>query len=166
MAIDYNTRLIDVPFQYEPKRVNRFYAKFPDELGINVWQIKKFKRPSAKINSVPVQFLNEQNYVAGRYTWDEVTIDFLDAIGPSTSQSVMEWFRMHAESLTGRMGYAAGYKKNIILEALDPTTLAVEQWTLEQCMITSIDFGDNDYSSDDLAGISVTVQPWRCILNM
>lgn len=164
MAIE--NRLINVPFQYEPKRQNRFYAKFPDELGINVWQIQKFNRPKMTIGKTEIGFLNTKNYVAGIYEWDEVTIDFLDPIGPSTSQAVMEWVRMHAESLTGRMGYAAGYKKNIILEALDPTTLAVEQWYLEQCQITSVDFGDNDYTSDDLAGVSVTVQPWRCILNM
>lgn len=78
----------------------------------------------------------------------------------------MEWVRLHAESLTGRMGYAAGYKKNILLKSLDPTGVEVEKWFLEHCMITSIDFGDNDYSSDELTNITLELQPWRCILNM
>ena len=47
------------------------------------------------------------------------------------------------------MGYAAGYKKNILLKALDPTGIEVEKWFLEQCMITSIDFGENSYDEDD-----------------
>lgn len=64
------------------------------------------------------------------------------------------------------MGYAAGYKKTITLESLDPTGIAIEKWTLEDCQIISIDFGDNDYSSDDLTEISLELQPWRCILNM
>jgi hypothetical protein len=154
-----------IPMEYEPKRINRFFAEFSDDLGIEVWKVQKFKKPSVKINSVPIQFMNEQNYVSGRYTWDEVTIDLLDPIGPSTSQQVMEWVRLHAESLTGRMGYAAGYKKNILLKALDPTGIEVEKWFLEQCIITSADFGEYSYEDDGIARITLTVQPWRCILN-
>jgi len=155
-----------IPFQYEPKRINRFFAEFADELGIEVWKIQKFKRPSMKINSVQIQFMNEQNYVAGRYNWEEMQLTFLDPIGPSTSQQLMEWVRLHAESLTGREGYAAGYKKNILLKAVDPTGVEVEKWTLEQCMVTGIDFGENSYEDDGLTTIQLTLQPWRCILNM
>ena len=155
-----------IPFDYEPKRINRFYAEFATDLGIETWKVQKFKSPSMKINSVPIPYMNEQNYVAGRYTWDTMDITFLDPIGPSTSQQLMEWVRLHAESLTGRMGYAAGYKKNITLWALDPTGVEVEKWFLEQCMVTSIDFGDKDYGNDELTNITLTIQPWRCILNI
>jgi hypothetical protein len=155
-----------IPFEYEPKRINRFFAEFADELGIEVWKVQKFKRPSMKINSVPIQYMNEQNYVIGRYTWDEMQITFLDPIGPSTSQQLMEWVRLHAESLTGREGYAAGYKKNILLKSLDPTGIEVEKWFLEQCQIVSVDFGENSYEDDGLIMPTLTIQPWRCILNM
>ena len=155
-----------IPFEYEPKRQNRFFAEFSNELGIEIWSVQKFKRPSMKINSVPIPYLNEQNYVAGKYTWDEITVNFLDPIGPSTSQILMEWVRLHAESLTGRMGYAAGYKKNIWLKSLDPTGVEVEKWFLEQCMVTGINFGDNDHESDALTNVELTIQPWRCILNL
>jgi hypothetical protein len=155
-----------MPFEYEPKRVNRFFAEFSDELGIEVWKVQKFKRPSMKINSVEIPFVNQKNYVAGQFAWDEMSLTFLDPIGPSTSQQLMEWVRLEAESLTGRMGYAAGYKKNILLKALDPTGIEVEKWFIEQAMITGIDFGENDYSNDDLSNITLTLQPWRCILNL
>lgn len=155
-----------IPFEYEPKRVNRFFAEFSDELGIEVWKVQKFTRPKMKINPVQIPFVNEMNYVSGRYTWDALSVTFLDPIGPSTSQQLMEWVRLHAESLTGRMGYAAGYKKNILLKALDPTGVEVEKWFLEQCMITEIDFGENDYANDELTNVTLTLQPWRCILNL
>jgi hypothetical protein len=155
-----------IPFEYEPKRINRFFAEFADELGIEVWKVQKFKRPSMKINSVEINYMNEKNYVAGRYTWESMDITFLDPIGPSTSQQLMEWIRLHAESITGRMGYKAGYAKNILLKALDPTGIEVEKWFLEQCIITSIDFGENSYDEDGLTNITLTIQPWRCILNM
>jgi hypothetical protein len=158
--------LIGVPFDYEPKRVNRFFAEFPSELGIEVWKVRKFDRPKMDINSVEIPYMNEMQYVAGRYKWDPLTIEFLDPIGPSTSQQLMEWVRLHAESLTGRMGYAAGYKKNIILKELDPTGIEVAKFFLEQCMITNIDFQEHDYTTDEITTISLTIQPWRCILNM
>ena len=155
-----------IPFEYEPKRVNRFFAEFSNELGIESWKVQKFKKPSLKINSVPIQYMNEQNYVAGRYSWDELQLTFLDPIGPSTSQQLMEWVRLHAESLTGRMGYKAGYAKNIYLKELDPTGIEVEKWFLEQCQIVSVDFGENSHEDDGLINIQLTIQPWRCILNM
>lgn len=155
-----------IPFEYEPKRVNRFFAEFADELGIEVWKVQKFKRPSLKINTVPIKFMNETNYVSGSYAWDSMQITFLDPIGPSTSQQLMEWVRLHVESLTGRMGYKAGSAKNILLKSLDPTGIEVEKWFLEQCIVETIDFGENSYDDDALTNITVTVQPWRCILNM
>jgi hypothetical protein len=155
-----------IPFDYEPKRENRFFAEFADELGIEVWKVQSFKRPAMTINSVEIPFINEFNYVAGKYRWETIDITFIDTIGPSTSQQLMEWVRLHAESLTGRMGYAAGYKKNITLKALDPTGVEVEKWFIEQAQITNINFGQNSMDSDALQMVEVTIQPWRCILNV
>jgi hypothetical protein len=76
----------------------------------------------------------------------------------------MEWVRLHAESVTGRMGYAAGYKKDVDLEMLDPTGVAVEKWILQGCLITKASFGDLGYGGDDLAMVDMTLQPDRCIL--
>ena len=76
----------------------------------------------------------------------------------------MEWVRTHAESVTGRMGYAAGYKKNIDLEMLDPTGVVVEKWIMQGCFLTDVNFNDLSYSDDGLANISATLRPDRCIL--
>lgn len=153
-----------LPFHHEPKRVNRFYAEFADELGIETWKVQSFTRPKMNINSVEIPYMNQKNYVAGQFAWESLSVTFLDPIGPSTSQQLMEWVRLHAESLTGRMGYAAGYKKNIRLKSLDPMGVEVEIWELEDCMITSIDFGENAHDSDDLTNITLEIQPFRCIL--
>jgi hypothetical protein len=154
-----------IPFDFEPKRENRFFAEFPAELGIEVWKIQEFKKPAMNIDPVEIPFVNETNYVAGKYKWEAMDLVFIDTIGPSTSTQLMEWVRLHAESLTGRMGYAAGYKKDIRLKALDPTGVEIEKWFLEQCMITNINFGTFNYDSDAVMMVNVTIQPWRCILN-
>lgn len=156
---------IPVPINFEPKRNNRFYLEFPTELGIEVWKVREVKRPTMEINSVEIPYMNESNYVAGRYKWGTIDITLIDPIAPSTSTQVMEWVRLHAESLTGRMGYAVGYKKDLILKSLDPSGVEIEKWLFEQCMITSVDFGSNSQNDDELQTVSITIQPYRCILN-
>ena len=156
--------LMKMPVPYEPKRVNRFIVRFPSSLGINEWYVTSAARPSAKINSVEIPFLNTSTYVAGRFVWNELRVKFKDPIGPSASQALMEWFRLHAESVTGRMGYAAGYKKDIELDMLDPTGVVVEKWIIQGAFLTDLNFNDLSYSDEGLADISVTLRPDRCIL--
>ena len=156
--------LMKMPVPYEPKRVNRFILRFPSSLGINEWYVASAARPSAKINSVAIPFINTSTYVAGRFEWNEIPVKFRDPIGPSAAQAVMEWIRLCAESVTGRMGYAAGYKKNVDLEMLDPTGVVVEKWILEGCFLTSANFGTLGYSADALATIDVSLRMDRCIL--
>ena len=156
--------LMKMPIPYEPKRQNRFILRFPSSLGINEWFVESASRPHITIGATEIPFLNTSTYVAGRFTWDEIRVTFRDPIGPSASQALMEWFRLHAESVTGRMGYAAGYKKDVEIEMLDPTGVVVEKWLLEGCFITDLNFGELDYSRDDLANIDCSLRMDRCIL--
>ena len=154
-----------VPVEQEPKRKNRFTLEFPTELGIESYLVQTSGKPSMKINSVEIPYMNTSTWVAGRYIWNTLDVEFIDVIGPSTTQKVMEWIRLEAESSTGRMGYAIGYKKNLVLKALDPTGVEVEKWTLIGCMITDVDFDTFDYSTDDVIKVKITIQPDRCLLN-
>jgi len=156
--------LMKMPIPYEPKRQNRFILRFPTSLGINEWFVESTARPHITITPVAIPFLNTETYVAGRFTWSTLSVKFRDPIGPSASQALMEWVRLCAESVTGRMGYAAGYKKNVDLEMLDPTGVVVEKWILEGTFLTSADFGSLGYSTDALADITVNLRMDRCIL--
>jgi hypothetical protein len=156
--------LMKMPVPYEPKRQNRFILRFPSSLGINEWFVESTSRPNIKINATEIQFLNTSTYVAGRFTWNEINVKFRDPIGPSAAQALMEWVRLHAESVTGRMGYAAGYKKDIDLELLDPTGVVVEKWILQGTFLTNVNFDSLSYSQDAIATISATLRPDRCIL--
>ena len=156
--------LMKMPIPYEPKRMNRFILSFPSELGINEWYVESTSRPAITIASTPIPFLNTERYVAGRYTWGEISVTFRDPIGPSAAQALMEWVRLHAESVTGRMGYAAGYKKDVDLEMLDPTGVVVEKWILYGTFLTSANFGSLSYSQDALADITCGLRMDRGVL--
>ncbi len=154
-----------VPVEQEPKRRNRFVLEFPTELGIESYLVQTSGKPSLEIGSTEIPYMNTSTWVAGRYKWNTLDVEFIDVIGPSTTQKVMEWVRLHAESATGRMGYAIGYKKNLVLKALDPTGVEVEKWTLIGCLITNASFDEYDYSADDVGRVKITIQPDRCLLN-
>ena len=156
--------LMKMPFQYEPKKANRFILTFPASLGINSWYVESSSRPSIKIESKDIPFLNTKTYVASKFEWETISVKFRDPIGPSAAQALMEWVRLHAESVTGRMGYAAGYKKDIDLEMLDPTGVVVEKWILYQTFLTDVNFGTLSYSQDALADITASLRMDRCVL--
>lgn len=156
--------LMKMPVPYEPKKQNRFILRFPSSLGLNEWYVLSTKRPKLTIGSVEIPFLNTSTYVAGRFVWETIDVTFKDPIGPSATQALMEWVRLHAESATGRMGYAAGYKKDVELEMLDPLGVVIEKWILQGTFLTDIDFGSLDYSSEDIAEIQATLRPDRCLL--
>jgi len=152
-----------MPIPYEPKRKNRFIMSFND-LGINEWFVESTSRPSLTINSTAIDFLNTKTYVAGKYEWGEISVTFRDPIGPSASQALMEWVRLHAESVTGRMGYAAGYKRDIFLSLLDPTGVVIEKWVLKNTFLTKVDFQGLSYSEDGLVTIQASLRPDYCVL--
>jgi hypothetical protein len=156
--------LMKMPIPYEPKRQNRFILRFPSSLGINEWFVESASRPHITINSVEIPFLNTSTYVAGKFNWQTLNVTFRDPIGPSASQAIMEWVRLCAESVTGRMGYAAGYKKDVDLEMLDPTGVVVEKWILYGTFLTDANFNAVDYKSDSIATITTTLRMDRCVL--
>ena len=155
--------LMRMPVPYEPLRKNRFILRFPDELGIQEWWVSTASRPNYTSQEVEIPFLNTSTFVAGRFTWETMQVVFRDPIGPSATQALMEWVRLHSESVTGRQGYAAGYKKDVELEMLDPTGVVVQKWILQGTQINSADFGGLDYNQNDLADITCTLRFDRAV---
>lgn len=156
--------LIKMPLQFEPLRKNRWIMVFPSDLGINSWTLSSASRPKINQNETEIQFLNTSTWVVGRYLWDTIDVTFRDPIGPSASQAVQEWVRLHSESVTGRQGYAAGYKRDIQLMMLDPTGVSVQLWILKNAMLTNVNYGDLSYASDDVAEITATIRMDYAIL--
>ena len=153
----YSDLLLKMPLQFEPLRKNRWVVRFPSDLGISEWMLASASRPKITQGTTEIQFLNTSTWVAGRYTWDTLQFTFRDPIAPSASQALMEWIRLCSESVTGRQGYAAGYKRDIELEMLDPTGVCVQKWILKNAWISNCDFGSLQYSDDALADITSTI---------
>jgi len=158
--------LLSSPLKAEPKKQNRWLLRFPTDIGIQTWACKTVTAPKMNITTNEMKFLNTSTYVNGSYTWESMTITVRDFIAPSTSQGLIEWVRLHAESVTGRMGYNVGSYKTINLELLDPTGVRISEWLCVNCILKdSVDFGGNlDYANDEVLELSFTIQPQYCVL--
>ena len=150
--------LYKAPLVYEPLRKNRFIFSFPSDTGIQSWWVSTSSLPSINQNATEIQFMNTSTWVLGRYTWEDITITFRQFIGPSTSQALMEWVRLESESVTGRQGYAAGYKRNITISMTDPTGVVVQRWVLINAFPTTVNFGDLAYDTDDISTAEMTIK--------
>lgn len=157
--------LINAPIEYEPLRKNRFLLRFPSDLGIQSWWVSNAQRPTITMQETEIPFINTSTWVVGRYIWEQLNVTLRDPIGPSASQAIMEWVRLASESISGRQGYAVSYKRDLILEMLDPTGTVVSQWICKNCMPVSANFGDLAYDDDSLATIEITIRPDYCILS-
>ena len=150
--------LYKAPLVYEPLRKNRFIFSFPSDTGIQSWWVSTSSLPSINQNATEIQFMNTSTWVLGRYTWEDITITFRQFSGPSTSQALMEWVRLESESVTGRQGYAAGYKRNITISMTDPTGVVVQKWVLINAFPTTVNFGDLAYDTDDISTAEMTIK--------
>jgi len=130
---------------FEPKIQNRFIM-YVD--GIPSYLIRKAQRPTLKNPEVTIKHINTERYIKGRSAWDAISMELYDPIVPSGAQAVMEWVRLHHESVTGRDGYADMYKKEIKINMLGPVGDKVEEWTLKGAWITSAGFGDVTWEDD------------------
>lgn len=147
---------------FEPKMANRFIL-FAD--GLPSYVVKGVTRPTISQEAKPLNHINVQRFVKGRSTWGAISLTLWDPIVPSGAQAVMEWIRLHHESVTGRDGYADFYKKDLTINVLGPVGDKVEEWILKGCVITEANFGDMNFDNDDPVEIALTIQPDFCILN-
>ena len=140
---------------FEPKMSNRFIMYIE---GIPAYLIKTAARPEITNGKVTIDHINTRRYVKGRSEWSDLAITLYDPVVPSAAQATMEWVRLHHESVTGRDGYSDFYKKDITFNVLGPVGDKVEQWRLKGAFITSADFSDMDYASNDVSQVSLTLQ--------
>jgi hypothetical protein len=140
---------------FEPKLGNRFIMEIN---GIESYIIKTANRPTFTSEVVELDHINVKRKIKGKSTWDDVEITLYDPIAPSGAQQVMDWIRLSHESITGRDGYAAFYKKRIKFFSLGPVGDKVEEWTLVGAFILQANFGEMDWSNTtDPVAITLTL---------
>jgi len=148
---------------FEPKQQNRFVMYID---GFPSYIVKGMSAVSVTQGTVALNHINVQRFVKGKTTWGTIDFTLFDPITPSGAQAVMEWVRLHHESVTGRDGYSDFYKKDLTFNVLGPVGDIVSEWIVKGALITSATFGEYGWDNENIAQtITMTVQPDYCVLN-
>ncbi len=123
--------------KYELKRDNRFKVEFPVEFNIDGWQVQYCSKPKL-VESI----------------WEDIVIEFIDPIGPSTSQALFH--NVHKTNIN---------KFTLFLYGLDPVGVEVEKWEIRVSRVKSIDFGQYSYENDTISKPKMILAVKDCILN-
>jgi hypothetical protein len=148
---------------FEPKIPNRFIM-YVD--GFPSYIIKAISAVGFDQSETVLNHINVYRKIKGKTRWNDITMTLFDPITPSGAQSVMEWMRLHHESVTGRDGYSDFYKKDVTIDILGPVGDIVSEWVIKGAFIKSATFGDYNWDTDNVAtNLSVTLGMDYCVLN-
>jgi len=148
---------------FEPKQQNRFIMYID---GIPSYTIKTAGAVEVTQDEVILNHINVYRKVKGKSKWSDISLTLFDPITPSGAQAVMEWVRLHHESVTGRDGYSDFYKKDLTIDILGPVGDIVSEWVIKGAFIKSANFGEYNWDNESAAqNITMTVGMDYCILN-
>jgi len=173
------------PGGFQPKRSFRFLVTF-SELSDLTFMVTKAKKPSYKISNKDHKILNHTFNFPGIVTWNDVTIDFIDAVDPNVGSKFYNALRnagyvapiSEAALTTGitKVGSTSTLGEvrikqldggGIIMPGgADPgevtgipdATNVIEEWTLKNAWILSADFGALDYAGEGIMEVKLTIK--------
>ncbi len=152
-----------------PKLKYRFRATF-ENFGVSTdvaeltKQVVDIKRPNVNFNPITIDVYNSKVYLQGKPEWQDITINLRDDAAGNISRLVGEQIQKQfdfAEQSSAASGI--DYKFLLRYEVLDGGNGAnqpnvLETWELYGCMLSSVDYGDMAYSSNDPVQIALTVK--------
>jgi len=152
-----------------PKLKYRFRVTF-ENFGVTsprtelTKQVMDFTRPNLNFNPITLDVYNSKMYLAGKPEWQEVSVNLRDDATGAVSLLVGEQIQKQfdfAEQVSAVAGI--DYKFITRFEALDggngaATPVALETWELYGCFISTVNYNDFNYSSNDPATISMNLR--------
>ena len=126
--------------------------------GITAYTCKASAMPSIDQGEIVIDYINTDFKVKGKSRWQDITVTLYDPVYPSAAAEVHDWIKIHHNSESGIDGFAAAYKKQITIQALDPAGSPVETWTIYGAFINTANWGDMDWSSDEAKTIELNLK--------
>ena len=152
-----------------PKLKYRFRVTF-ENFGITAprteltKQVMNFTRPNLNFNPITLDVYNSKMYLQGKPEWQTVSVEFRDDANGSVSLLIGEQVQKQfdfAEQASAVSGI--DYKFITRFEALDggngaSTPVVLESWELYGCFISSVNYNQFDYTSNDPATITMELR--------
>ena len=152
-----------------PKLKYRFRASF-ENFGVSAdrvemtKQVMDIKRPSVSFSPITLDVYNSKVYLQGKPEWAETSVNLRDDAGGNVARLVGEQIQKQFDFLEQASAVSgADYKFILRYEVLDggngaATPNVLETWELYGCFITTADYGDMNYATNDPATIALTIR--------
>ena len=152
-----------------PKLKYRFRVLF-ENFGVSTprteltKQVMDFARPTATFEEIPIDLYNSKMYLAGKATWETITINLRDDAGGQVQRLVGEQLQKQMDFMEQASASSGiDYKFVTKCEILDggngisvPTVL--ETWELYGCFLTSANYNDLNYGESAPVTIALTMR--------
>ncbi len=156
------------PALNDPKRKFRFKVAFGNigsDAGV-LWYAKTATKPSFQIAAAEHKYLNHTFYYPGSVTWQDVTVTLVDPVDPDMAATMTDIVATggytipagYANMETISKAKAATALGAVTVSQIDSAGNELETWTMHNCFITEVKYGDLEYGGDDLTEISLTMK--------
>ena len=166
---------------FEPKRNSRFKVELLSNdfvLSVPYYLVSNAQKPSFTVENKSYRFINQAHNYPGVVTWNSVDITFIDT-NKNDALSVINKFLtdgfLNISQNEAEFATELGVRNNAIekktyalsqvaMYALDAEGDEVETWFLDKAWIKEVKFSSLDYSSEDLATMTITlVYDWATL---
>ena len=158
----------------QPKRQHRFIFTFGDKTGnktgeLPSWVCNSVTRPSMEISTIEHPYLNYSFKYPGRAKWNNISVTLSDPMTPDASKVLYSWLTEAGytppEGDPGEKEFMRSFTKakfagmfgNISIKALDAEGTTKENWTLFNPIIVSVNWGEFNYTSEELLNITIDI---------
>jgi len=147
-----------------PKLQYRFRVTFIGEAfsGTPTRSVISVTRPSITHDEVVVDAYNSRIYLAGKHTWDPVTVVLRDDVDSAVLKEINNQLNFqvdHANQSSPRAG--SGYKFQMVVESLDganPSPGVLDTFELAGCYLANVQYGDMAYNSSEQVQVTLSVR--------
>jgi hypothetical protein len=153
-----------------PKLQYRFRVTFKQLGGVATadtvtHQVVSVTRPTLTHEEVTLDVYNSRIYLAGKHTWEPVTLVVRDDISNNVITMVDQQMQNQIDHHNQSAPIAgAQYKFSTVIDTLDggngdvTSPVLLDSWSLAGCWITSTAYNESNYATSDAMTINMTIR--------
>ena len=127
-------------------------------------QVIDASRPTVQFDQIELPIYNSKVYLAGKHTWNPVTITLRDDVNNNVQKLVAEQLQKQFDFFEQSAATAGiDYKFVQRIEILDGgngvnTPSVLETWELYGCMLTNVEYGALAYATSEAVTVTLNIQ--------
>ncbi len=164
VPVDSTTATLMPKLQYR-FRVN--FTNMGDSATASTQNVISAGRPSLTHEEVIVDSYNSKMYIAGKHTWEPVSIVLRDDVNSNVVKLIGNQLQAQLDHNTQGAGISEdstvsglAYKFNMSIDILDGSASAkiLDQWQMTGCYLSNVQYGDLNYGTSEMVQVTMQVR--------